>query len=112
MRNNTRALLLSCAPDGIRGRPRAGKVAEARTSRRCTGQSVLRARRSMRVTVTTSPGARVSSILRSWRRVAVRARHLVAVNLDTARAAQLPKLVVERLAAGADAGMTKTTILR
>jgi len=44
--------------------------------------------------------------------VAVRARHLLAVNLRTARAAKLPKLGVERLPVGADAGIAETAVLR
>jgi len=43
--------------------------------------------------------------------VAVRARHLLAVNLCTARAAQLRKLGVERLPVGTDAGIAETAVL-
>ena len=48
---------------------------------------VLRARRSMRVTVTTSPGARPLSILRSSRLSLCAPMTLLAVNLGAARAA-------------------------
>ena len=65
---------------------------------------VRRARRSIRVTVTTSPGARCFSILRSSRPVVVCAGHIFTVNLGTSYAVQLLKLAVERLARGADAG--------
>jgi hypothetical protein len=44
--------------------------------------------------------------------VAVRARHLLAVNLRTARAAQLLKLGVERLPVAADAGVAEGAVLR
>ena len=74
--------------------------------------NVLRASRSMRGTVTTPPGSRASSSLRSSRAVAVRARHLLAVNLRTARAAQLLKLGVERLPVAADAGVAEGAVLR
>jgi hypothetical protein len=51
----------------------------------------------MRVTVTTSPGARCLSILRSSRRFVVRARDLLSVNPAAPFGAQLIKLAVERL---------------
>jgi hypothetical protein len=44
--------------------------------------------------------------------VAMRARHLLAVNLGAARAAQLVKRGVEGLAVGADAGIAETAVLR
>jgi hypothetical protein len=43
--------------------------------------------------------------------VVVRARHLLAINLGTTRAAQLLKLRVERLPVGANAGIAKAAIL-
>jgi len=63
------------------------------------------------MTVTTSPGARMSSILRSWRR-SLCTRHFLAEYLGAFRAAQLLKLDVERLAVGADAGIAETAVLR
>jgi hypothetical protein len=39
--------------------------------------------------------------------IAVRARHLLAVNLGTARATELLKLGVERLPVGAEAGIAR-----
>ena len=42
--------------------------------------------------------------------VVVRPRHLLAVNLRTARAAKLPKLGVERLPVGADAGIADQAV--
>ena len=44
--------------------------------------------------------------------VAVRARHLLAVNLGAARAAKLLKLHVERPPVGADAGVSQRAVLR
>jgi len=44
--------------------------------------------------------------------VAVRARHLLAVNLGATRPAKLLKLGVERLPVGADAGIAEMAILR
>ena len=44
--------------------------------------------------------------------VAVRARHLLTVNIGAARAAKLLKLGVERLPVGADAGIAETAVLR
>jgi hypothetical protein len=74
---------------------------------------VLRARRSMRVTVTTSPGGEGVEHFQKLAPVGVvRARHLLAVNLGAARAAQLLKLGVERLPVGADAGVPETAVLR
>jgi len=59
---------------------------------------VLRARRSMRVTVTTSPGASLPS---------PRAGHLLPVDVPAAasRCPTLLKLCVKRLPVGADAGI-------
>ena len=44
--------------------------------------------------------------------VAVRPRHLLAVNLGTARAAQLRKLGVEGLPVGTDAGIADASVFR
>ena len=44
--------------------------------------------------------------------IAVRARHLLAVNLGTASATELLKLGVERLPVGADAGVAEKPVLR
>jgi hypothetical protein len=65
---------------------------------------VLRASRSTAVTVTTSPGSEGGEHAEKLAPVAVRACHVLAINLRTACAAQLLKLGVERLPVGADAG--------
>ncbi len=66
----------------------------------------------MRVTVTTSPGARAVEHFEKLAPVVVRARHLLAVNLGAARTAKLLKLGVERLPVGADAGIAEAAVLR
>ena len=63
-------------------------------------------------TVTTSPGARCVEHFEKLAPVAVRARHLLPVNLGASRAAQLLKLAVEGLPAGADPGIAETAVLR
>ena len=70
------------------------------------GPPVLRASRSIRVTVTTPPGASLPSIRLSSRRSA-RARHLLAVDIPAAASgrAKLLKLAVEGLPVGGDAGI-------
>jgi hypothetical protein len=99
-----------------RGSPtdRAGLICFPNATIRLTmanRSNVLRASRSMRGTVTTPPGARASS-REEFAAVAVRARHLLAVNLRTARAAQLLKLGFERLPVAADAGVAEGAVLR
>ena len=64
----------------------------------------------MRVTVTTSPGARLSGF-EKFAPVGPRACHLLPVNLRASRPAQLVKLGVERLAVGADAGIADEAVL-
>jgi hypothetical protein len=68
---------------------------------------VLRASRSIRVTVTTSPGASLPSYPVEFAPVDPRARDLLAVDVAAAASgsAQLLKLAVEGLAHGADAGI-------
>jgi len=66
---------------------------------------VLRASRSMRVAVATSPGASLAEHPVKLAPVGSRARHFLAVNIPTAasRRPELAKLGVKRLALGADA---------
>jgi hypothetical protein len=66
----------------------------------------------MRVTVTTSPETKGVEHLQKLAAVAVRARHLLAVNLGATRAAKLLKLGVERLPVGADSGIAEAAVLR
>jgi hypothetical protein len=66
----------------------------------------------MRVTVTTSPGARCLSMSRSWRRSLCAPRYLLAINLGATCAAYLLKLNAERLSVDADAGIAETAVLR
>jgi hypothetical protein len=73
---------------------------------------VLRARRSMRVTVTTSPGGEAVEQFEQFAPVAVRAGDFLAVNPGSSFGAQLLKLGVERLAVGADAGIAEAAVLR
>ena len=73
---------------------------------------VLRASRSIRVTVTTSPGGEAVEHFEEFVAVVTRARSLSQVNLGAARSAELRKLSVERLSVGADAGIAETAVLR
>ena len=73
---------------------------------------VLRASRSMRVTVTTSPGARRVEHPEKLAPVGPRARHLLAVDVPAAASggAKLLKLGVEGLPVGADAGIADEAV--
>ena len=71
---------------------------------------VLRARRSMRVTVTTSPGGQVLELLEKLAAVVVRARDLLAINSAAPFGAQLLKLRVELLSVRAHAGIAETPV--
>src|SRR5207249_11376916 len=66
---------------------------------------VLLARRSMGVTVTTSPGEEGGEPFEQFAPVVGRARHLLAVNLSASPATQLLKPGIERLPVGADTGI-------
>jgi len=75
---------------------------------------VLRASRSIRVTVTTSPGGEAAQHPQKFAPVAVRARHFLAVDVPAAASgrAQLLKLCVKGLPVGRDAGITDKPFLR
>jgi hypothetical protein len=81
-------------------------------SKMANKSNVLRARRSIRVTVTTSPGAKGLEDFEELAPVVVRAGHLLAVNLGATRATKLVKLRVERLPVGTDTGIAETAVLR
>jgi hypothetical protein len=75
---------------------------------------VLRASRSIRVTVTTSPGGEAAQHPQKFAPVAVRARHFLAVDVPAAASgrAQLLKLCVKGPPVGRDAGITDKPFLR
>jgi hypothetical protein len=75
---------------------------------------VLRASRSMRVTVTTSPGASRLSMRRSSRRSGPRPGHLLQVDVPAAASggAQLLKLAVKGLPVRADARVADKPFFR
>jgi hypothetical protein len=73
---------------------------------------VLRAKRSIRVTVTVSPAASSFEQLQQLAPVSPRAAGFLPVDLAAPFRAKLLKLRVERLAVGADAGVSEVAVLR